>query len=86
MANIPVTLDRNKTITIKYVAAPPVQYSLSLAALAGTTAVGVSGTVDSTSFTTPKTLTLDTKGYTIVVPDQIVVSGVTYNYSTYTET
>jgi len=86
MANIPVTLDRNKTITIKYAVAPPVQYTLSLAALAGSTPVAVAGTVDSTSFTTPTSLTLDAKGYTIVVPDQIVVGGVTYNYSTYTST
>ena len=85
MANIPVTLDRNKTITLKYVPAA-IQYVLSLRAQADSTSIGVSGTVDGTSFKTPRDLTLAARGYTITVPDQITVGGVTYNYSTYTET
>lgn len=81
MAEIPVTLDADKTVTLKYARA---KYTLTTRVLAGGAEVGIpdGSTIDGRAL--EASMSLDPGTYSVTVPDQIVVSGTTYRYSSHT--
>lgn len=81
MPAISVTLDRDKTVVLRYGAPPPPTHTLTVRVLADSTEVTNGVTVDTTTLKVPGSLTLDEGTYTITAPDSIVVNGVTYNFS-----
>ena len=83
MVGIPVTVDADRTLTIKYVRA---QFTLTTQVLADGTGVSIpsGATIDGKALTTPMALNAGT--YTVTVADQISVGGVLYNYSSSTVT
>ena len=90
MANIPVTLDRNKTVTLKYVAPPPPPppptYRLTVYAYADGVSIGVSAVVDGViTIWTPGSQTFSEGTHTVTVPASVIIGGLTYNCASPTQ-
>lgn len=85
MATISVPLDRDKTVTLRY-SRVAVKYTLTTRVLADSTEVGIpsGATIDGRALAA--SMNLDSKTYTVTVPDRITVGGVEYQYSTHTIT